>query len=93
VERTDSKDTVFNQRVPQRLEAPLRLPGSVLNLNIVVDRSSIEVFADSGRVTMTNLIFPAEGAYGLQFYSVDEEGKLKVGDPPPASLWRLKSTF
>jgi fructan beta-fructosidase len=91
VDRAPSAETGFSQDFPQRMEAPLRLPGSVLSLNIVVDRSSVEVFADGGRITMTNLVFPAEGAYGLQFYSISEEGNLLTGTPPPASLWRLKS--
>jgi fructan beta-fructosidase len=73
------------------MEAPLHLAGSVLSLDIVVDRSSLEVFADGGRITMTNLVFPAEGAYGLQFYSISDDGNLVTGPPPPASLWRLRS--
>lgn len=92
VDRSHSGDSGFSKDFPARIEAPLRLPGSILSLNIIVDRSSIEVFADNGRVTMTNLLFPGEGANGLQFYSIGaEEQAILPGAPPPASLWRLKS--
>lgn len=91
VDRTHSGVTGFSRQFPARIEAPLRLPGSILSLNIVVDRSSVEVFADNGRVTMTNLVFPAEGANGLEFYSVG--GEHDSNTPPPASLWRLKSIY
>jgi fructan beta-fructosidase len=91
VERLRTATAGFSKDFPQRMEAALRLSGSVLSLDIVVDRSSVEVFADSGRITMTNLVFPAEGNYALQFYSIGDDGKLSSGDPPPASLWRLKS--
>jgi fructan beta-fructosidase len=91
VDRVRSDQTGFSPAFPQRMQAPLHLAGSVLSLDIVVDRSSLEVFADGGRITMTNLVFPAEGAYGLQFYSISDDGNLVTGPPPPASLWRLRS--
>lgn len=92
VDRTHSGEVTFSKDFPARIEAPLHLPGSILTLNIVVDRSSLEVFADNGRVAMTNLVFPAEGANGLQFYSKGGEQDVQSSSPPPASLWRLKST-
>jgi fructan beta-fructosidase len=88
VDRTHSGETGFSKYFPARLEAPLKLPGSTLSLNIVVDHSSVEVFAAQGRVTMTNLVFPQAGAETLQYYAV---GGSQVA--PPASLWRLKSTW
>ncbi len=51
----------FSRKFPVRTVAPLRVaPGRPLTLQIFVDRSSIEVFADGGRVTMTNLVYPVE---------------------------------
>jgi fructan beta-fructosidase len=35
-----------------------------------VDRCSVEVFAQDGQVTMTELIFPAETGTGLAVYAV-----------------------
>lgn len=68
VDRTHSGTIAINQDFPVRVEAPLRLKAQ-LTLDVVVDRSSVEVFADQGAVTMTNLVFPAENANQLEFYS------------------------
>lgn len=42
-------------------------------LRIFVDRSSVEVFEGDGRLVMTDLIFPAEGADGLSVSAGDAE--------------------
>lgn len=48
-------------RFPSRTAAQLDIAaGQPLTLRIFVDRSSVEVFADGGRVTMTNLVYPTE---------------------------------
>ena len=36
-----------------------------LDLRVVVDTSSVEVFAADGRVVLTNQVFPAPGSTGL----------------------------
>jgi fructan beta-fructosidase len=46
-------------------EVPLDLSGGVLDLRVVVDTCSVEVFADDGRVVLTNEVFPAPGSRGL----------------------------
>jgi levanbiose-producing levanase len=35
--------------------------GSTVNLTVYVDRSSLEVFVDGGRQTLTSLVFPPGG--------------------------------
>ena len=84
-DRTHSGDVSFSKDFPVRLDAPLHLAGK-LTMDIVVDRSSVEVFANNGTVTMTDLVFPAANANGLQFYSKGgKTGKLA------ADLTALKS--
>jgi sucrose-6-phosphate hydrolase SacC (GH32 family) len=39
--------------------------GEALELRLVVDTCSVEVFADGGRVVLTNQVFPAPGATGI----------------------------
>lgn len=39
-------------------EGPLRIEDGALSVMVVVDRGSIEVFADGGRSAMTSLVFP-----------------------------------
>jgi sucrose-6-phosphate hydrolase SacC (GH32 family) len=53
-----------------------------------VDRSSIEVFAQAGLVAMTDLVYPPDGAGGIEFVgSSGSPGQLTV------DLWELKSTW
>jgi sucrose-6-phosphate hydrolase SacC (GH32 family) len=68
VDRTHSGTVAINEDFPARLEAPLALQGP-LSFDLIVDRSSVELFADHGAVTMTNLVFPNEGATTIEFYS------------------------
>ena len=48
-----------------------------LDLRVVVDTCSVEVFADSGRVVLTNQVFPAPGATGLRVYAAGDEALLR----------------
>lgn len=57
--RASGKDD-FSQEFPGVTVAPLYGPDGSLSLRIFVDRSSIEVFADGGRSSMTNLVFPTQ---------------------------------
>ena len=88
VDRTHSGEIGFSKDFPARTAAPLRLAGSELQLHVLVDRSSVEVFAADGRLAMTNLVFPPPAARGIQFYS--EGGKTGV---VKAELWTLGSIW
>jgi fructan beta-fructosidase len=50
--------------------APLQLgPGEKLSLRVLVDRSSVEVFAQDGRVTLSALVFPVGETWKVEeFY-------------------------
>ena len=57
--------------------APLSLcAGKTYHLNIFVDKCSIEIFVDGGRIAMTNLVFPTEPYNALHFHA--EGGSAKV---------------
>jgi sucrose-6-phosphate hydrolase SacC (GH32 family) len=56
-------------------EVPVAVSGE-LDLRVVVDTCSVEVFADGGRVVLTNQVFPAPGATGLCVYAVGGEALL-----------------
>ncbi len=88
VDRTHSGDASFSKDFPARTTAPLRLDGSQLRLRILVDRNSIEVFAEGGRVAITNLVFPPHGITRAEFYS-------KGGDAGPVASkqWTLGSIW
>lgn len=63
--------------------APVAMGGDPIELRIVVDRSSVEVFAAGGRVVFTELVFPDPGSVGVELHS--------SGDTGPVSLevWEL----
>lgn len=55
----------FHPDFPGLFEAPLRIGDGALDLTIVVDRGSIEVFADGGRSVITSLVFPRSDRLAL----------------------------
>ena len=56
--------------------APLSLcEGKTYHLDIYVDKCSVEIFVDNGRIAMTNLVFPTKPYNNLRFYS---DGKADV---------------
>jgi beta-fructofuranosidase len=61
--------------------APLRLaPGEPLRLRVLLDRSSIEVFAQDGRLVLTDRVYPRPSSVGT---ALDADG--------PARLLRLQA--
>jgi sucrose-6-phosphate hydrolase SacC (GH32 family) len=70
VDRTHSGKTDWSPDFPARVSAPLRHPqANSIRLEIVVDRNSIEVFAEDGETVLSDLIYPAASSTGLAFYS------------------------
>lgn len=81
LDRSDAGAFFDDDRYP-RSSAPLSLSDDTLDLQLLVDRSSVEVFAAGGRVTMSNLVYPdpesvavslsaAGGTAELRRFSVD----------------------
>jgi levanase/fructan beta-fructosidase len=58
MDRTKSGDVSFSEAFPIKTIAPTH--GSLKQLRIFIDRSSIEVFDADGKMAMTNLVFPSE---------------------------------
>jgi fructan beta-fructosidase len=70
VDRTHSGKTDWSAGFPARVWAPLKhSQANSIRLEIVVDRSSVEVFAEDGATVLTSLIYPAASSQGLAFYS------------------------
>ena len=57
-DRTASGNDDFSIEFPATTVAPVYKSDGKLNLQIFIDRSSIEVFGNNGRFAMTNLVFP-----------------------------------
>jgi fructan beta-fructosidase len=88
VDRTQSGVTDFSPDFPARTSAPLAIGNTPLELTILVDRSAVEVFAQGGKVAMTNLVYPPAGAQGIEF----SDGGAKTG-LIEVEVWELKSTW
>lgn len=69
VDRSKSGKVGFNHDFPAVTRAPLPLANSELDLRILSDRNSLEVFAGGGQVTITNLVFLPEGAQHIEVFS------------------------
>lgn len=69
VDRRESGRTDFHESFPSIDSAPIRAMAGSYHLTIFVDRCSVEVFAQDGQVTMTELIFPAETSTALSVYA------------------------
>ena len=88
VDRTRSGVTDFSTDFPTRTSAPLAIGNAPLELTILVDRSTVEVFAQSGKVAMTNLVYPPAAAQGMEFSA----GGVKAGRIS-VDVWELKSSW
>ena len=60
----------FTRNFSPRHTAPLTLSGGELPLKILVDWSSVEVFAGDGRAVISDLVFPDPESRGLEIYAV-----------------------
>ena len=84
LDRTRSGDTGFHKKFSSVESAPLALEDGVLKLQIVVDHCSVEVFAQGGKVVLTDLIFPGAG---------DQENWLSAAGGPATILKLAVSTL
>ncbi|OAS89241.1 MULTISPECIES: glycoside hydrolase family 32 protein [Metabacillus] len=69
VDRTNSGENSFSTSFPAVQEAPLKMKNNKVKLQLFIDTSSIELFANDGEIAMTSLIFPSEIGKGLTLVS------------------------
>jgi sucrose-6-phosphate hydrolase SacC (GH32 family) len=68
--------------------APLEVKGGVLDLRILLDRTTIEIFADGGLVTMASCFLPEPNDRSLELYAKGGEAKIVS-----LNIWELNSTW
>ena len=68
--------------------APLEVKDGVLDLRILLDRTTIEIFADGGLVTMASCFLPEPNDRSLELYAKGGEAKIVS-----LNVWELKSTW
>lgn len=69
VDRRESGNTGFHPAFASFDDAPVDLADGKLALTVYVDRASVEVFADGGRTTITDQVFPNAGADAIGLWA------------------------
>ncbi|QCB98229.1 glycoside hydrolase family 32 protein [Arthrobacter sp. PAMC25564] len=70
VDRRESGQTHFHESFASIDAAPIEPAGNSYELTIYVDQCSVEVFAQGGHVTMSELIFPASTSTDVSLYTI-----------------------
>ncbi len=84
VDRRLSGNVRFHPDFTGRHGGPLALDRGRLRLQVLVDRSSVEVFANGGRAVITERIFPGPASQGVEAWADDGAASLVAGE-----AWRL----
>ncbi len=72
VDRRTSGDVGFSAKFASRDSAPVALHNGRLDLQIYIDKASVEVFTGDRRVTITDLVFPPEGADEIRAFAASD---------------------
>jgi len=88
VDRTNSGNVTLHPSFPGRHTAPVHAPGGRVKLHLLVDRSSVELFANDGEGVITDLIFPDSESQGLRLY--ERGGKARIVS---LKIWKLASIW
>ncbi len=59
--------------------APFRLSDTLVNMRLLIDVASVELFAMNGEVVMTDIFFPTEDFRNIRLFSNNGESMLKSG--------------
>jgi fructan beta-fructosidase len=87
IDRTKSGKIDFNTEFAKSAHAPRLTSVNSSNIELVVDASSIEVFADNGLSVMTSIFFPDQPFNHLQMQSNKAGTIRKVVLLPLKSIW------
>ena len=88
VDRRHSGLTAFSPQFPARTAAPLAVAGGLLDVVVLVDRSTLEVFAQHGDVAMTTLFYPPQGPLAQEFFAPEARpGRIAVERWDLVSAW------
>ena len=66
IDRTHSGNVAFHTAFAGRHAGPLPAREGRVRMRIVVDKSSVEVFANDGETVLTDLVFPRSGSDGVE---------------------------
>jgi sucrose-6-phosphate hydrolase SacC (GH32 family) len=88
LDRTRSGDVGFSPNFPGIHAGPLMPDGGRIRLHVFVDRTSVEVFGNDGRIVISDLIFPDPSSDGLALFTRGGTVRLVSLD-----VWELASIW
>ena len=79
LDRSRSGAVGFSPHFAGRHAAKLAMPDgdSPLRLHLLVDATSVEVFADGGRVVLTDQVFPKQESRGVSLFAAGGTARLR----------------
>jgi fructan beta-fructosidase len=93
IDRSKSGITVFNPEFAKTAFAPrLNANASSSNIQLVVDASSVELFADSGLTIMTSIFFPTRPFNHLQIQNSKGAAIRDLKLLPLSSIWEKSAS-
>lgn len=88
IDRTKSGKVDFEKGFARRLIAPRVLNKESLDLTLIIDNASIELFADNGTTVMTGIFFPNQQYSNIQIQSPDRFTIKSLQFARLKSIWR-----
>lgn len=88
IDRTKSGESSFSKEFPAKHFAPRLLQDKKLTMHLFIDHSSVELFADGGSVTMTDIFFPTEKFNKIRLFEQNGSAGLIEG-----TVYELRSIW
>ncbi len=67
--------------------APFQFDGETMDMDIIIDRSSIELLSANGRVALTDLVFPSRDFHQVVFFTDDGSVEVTATVTNLRSIW------
>jgi len=87
IDRTNSGKTGFHEQFGVKHIAPRLINTSKMNVSLLIDVSSVELFADNGLTVMTEIFFPSKSYTKIQIESTDGAVIRKLEYASLESIW------
>ncbi|GGC76017.1 hypothetical protein GCM10007216_03210 [Thalassobacillus devorans] len=71
VDRSEAGESSFSDDFAKKHEAPMQIEDGKVNIRMIVDRASIEVFGNDGKTVLTDQVFRDQSPSSLELYTVN----------------------
>ncbi len=89
INRTNAGNSDFSKDFSGVHTSPCLLNGSAVEMHLILDAASVELFAMRGKVAMTEIYFPTEEFSGIRLYSKNGNVQLDSGTAYKLnSIWK-----